>query len=336
MKPLKIPKVSSIKHEWFMRVARSKKMIREAVKIPETLIEKLKPFGPRFIKVSRAIPGDRKSGKNAVEHGFIDHPYEAEELEDWLEQGGNYGVLFGEGLAGIDIDDPQTYSRFAEQVETFTVQTGRGPEGKHAYIRTDVTENGAILDYPDEQGNRKNIGNIQARNKYTVGPKCNHYTGGRYKIVKDVPIAWVSKKQLEEIFGERLVWTGQRLRKTVAEQAQKEGKLIGFQIPIDKIVDFKELRQISAEEWQGAHPVHGSTTGQNFCVNKAKNCWHCFRCNSGGGPLSWLAVKHGLIKCDQAQKGALKGKLFLKTVELARYEGFDVKLEKRRLRSLTC
>lgn len=43
------------------------------------------------------------------------------------------------------------------------------------------------------------------------------------------------------------------------------------------------------------------------------------------GPLSWLAVKHGLIRCDQAQKGVLKGDLFLQTLDIARKEGYDIK-----------
>jgi len=71
-------------------------------------------------------------------------------------------------------------------------------------------------------------------------------------------------------------------------------------------------------EFQGAHPVHGSTTGFNFAVNVKENCWHCFRCNSGGGVLSWLAVREGIIPCDKAQKNALKGEKFKRVLEIAK------------------
>jgi len=296
------------------------------VKIPKSLIEKLKPFGPRVIKVKKPIPGERKSGKGALEHGWQNHPYNADDLEmqNWLKSGGNYGVLCGKGFYEVDLDDPEMRERFEAKVDTFTVKSGGGV-GRHAYIMSDITENGTILSLPDKDGKRENLGNVQAKNKYVVGPGCNHYTGGKYEIIKDIPLAWVSKEDLEEVFGEQLVWAGQRQKVTV-EQAKEEQDLIGIQIPMEEIVNFSELRQLSAEEWQGAHPIHGSTTGQNFCVNKAKNCWHCFRCNSGGGALSWLAVKHGLIRCDQAQKGVLKGELFFKTVQLARKEGYDIKL----------
>ena len=313
---------NSIKPEWFRRVRRSKKWIRDVVKIPETLVKKLKPFGPRFLKVEPPIPGDRKSGKGAVEHKWQERPYTAEEMEGWLKSGGNYGVLCGRGLYEIDLDDRETQERFEDKIETFTVKSGSG-EGRHYYIMSDATENGVILSLG------KNLGNIQVKNKYVVGPGSIHYTGGSYEIVKDVPFAWVSKAELETIFGEHLAWTGHKQRE-IETEAKEEAEMTGFHIPMEELVDLKELRQIGGDEWQGEHPIHGSTTGQNFCVNTAKNCWHCFRCNSGGGPLSWLAVKHGLIRCDQAQKGVLRGKIFHEVVELARKEGYDIELETER------
>jgi len=70
-------------------------------------------------------------------------------------------------------------------------------------------------------------------------------------------------------------------------------------------------------ELQGSHPVHGSDTGSNFCVNHGNNCWHCFRCNSGGGPLSWIAVQEGIIECHEAVSGGLTGDKFKKTIASA-------------------
>jgi len=301
------------------------------VKIPESLIEKLKPFGPRFIKVVWPVPGDPHSGKGAVDHGWPDHLMEADdpELQAWLEQGGNYGVVCGEGVIEIDLDDERMQAKFEAKVDTFTVRSGRtqGP-GKHYYCRSDVTENAEIADKPDENKQRKNLGNVQAHHKYVVGPGCNHFSGGTYEIIKDAPLAWIPKTLLQEIFREYIVWAGKG-QKLSEEEAKEEQDLIGCEIPIREIVqNFDELRQINAEEFQGAHPTHGSTTGQNFCVNVSKNCWHCFRCNSGGGSLMWLAVQHGLIRCDQAQKGVLRGELFLKTLELAKEAGYEIELPK--------
>jgi len=314
--------------------------VREPVKIPKELIEKLKPFGPRFIKVSKPILGDKKSGKGAIEKDWPNHPYEADdpELVKWLEGGGNYGFILGRGLYALDLDDPELQTIFEDEIDTFTLQSG-GKVGRHYLIMSDSTDNAtllSLLEETNEDEKRKNLGNLQVRNKYVVGPGSKHFSGGTYKILKDSPFAWVDRKKLFEIFGKHLVWTGQTMSSRLS---QKETSNLGFEIPIDQIIDMSKLRQISDQEWQGSHPIHGSDSGTNFCVNKVKNCWHCFRCNSGGGPLSWLAVKNKLIRCDQAQKAILRGKLLQDTLDIAEKLGFKKqemsKEEKQKLQK-TC
>jgi putative DNA primase/helicase len=41
----------------------------------------------------------------------------------------------------------------------------------------------------------------------------------------------------------------------------------------------------------------------------------------------WIAVKNGLIECHEAQKGVLRGAKFVEALNLAKKEGFDVKLQ---------
>jgi len=48
-------------------------------------------------------------------------------------------------------------------------------------------------------------------------------------------------------------------------------------------------------EIQGSNPFHGSTTGRNYSVNLKKGVWHCFRHNSGGGPLELMGVRDGIL-----------------------------------------
>jgi putative DNA primase/helicase len=74
------------------------------------------------------------------------------------------------------------------------------------------------------------------------------------------------------------------------------------------------------DEYRGTHPVHGSYTGQNLSVNLSKNVWHCFRHDTGGGPLAWLAVKHGFIDCGEAVSGSIRGKLFF---DILKAEGIE-------------
>lgn len=297
------------------------KQEREGVEIPEVLIEKLKPFGPRFVKVEPPQPGDKHSGKAPFEREFQKRPYEADdpELQEWLTAGGNYGILGGQGLIHIETDDKKMAKKL-EPYRTFATRSGSG-RGDHRTYRSDATENGVLI-HPKTG---KNLGNIQVKNRIIVGPNCHHYTGGTYKIIDDSPIAWLSKAEMEEIFGEYLSWTGKR-RREIEEQSLDEQEQIGFAIPLKELIDLSEMQVITNGEYQGEHPIHGSETGQNFCVNVKKNLWHCFRCNSGGGGLMWIAVKHGIIKCHEAQKGALKGEKFIEALKKAADEGFDIKL----------
>jgi len=293
---------------------------RKPVKIPDILIERLKPFGARFVKVEPPKIGDKNSGKAPFENEFQNNPHEANdpELQEWLNAGGNYGILLKQGVAAIETDDKKTTAKIEHRIKTFTQQSGSG-RGKHFLIRTDAMENGVLL----EPKTGKNLGNVQVKNKIIVGANCHHFTGGTYKIIDDSPIAWLSKEEITEIFGDALSWTGQR-RKELEEQSKDEEEQIGVAIPLQDLIDLDKLKPRGNDEFQGSHPIHGSETGQNFSVNLKKNVWHCFRCNSGGGGLMWIAVENKILKCHEAQKGALKGEKFLKTIQLAKEMGFDI------------
>ena len=51
---------------------------------------------------------------------------------------------------------------------------------------------------------------------------------------------------------------------------------------------------------------YGSTNNNNFVVHPEKNVWHCFRCQTGGA-LSLIAVLEGVIQCNEAVAGGLRG-----------------------------
>ena len=77
------------------------------------------------------------------------------------------------------------------------------------------------------------------------------------------------------------------------------------------------LEPKSQTELAGAHPQHGSSTGDNFNVNTAKGLWHCFRHGTGGDALSLIAVCAELLPCEQATAGAVRGDLFRQVVAIA-------------------
>lgn len=65
-------------------------------------------------------------------------------------------------------------------------------------------------------------------------------------------------------------------------------------------------RYISSDEIRGSHPIHGSSTGNNLCINIRKNTWYCFRHQTGGGAAEAYAVARGIIDCSEAGSGCLQ------------------------------
>jgi hypothetical protein len=77
-------------------------------------------------------------------------------------------------------------------------------------------------------------------------------------------------------------------------------------------------------EYFGTNPVHGSRTGKNFHINVNNNTWYCHRCNSGGGPLEWIAVKYEIISCCQAGPRCLKGEKYGQVLDRAKGLGYEI------------
>jgi hypothetical protein len=103
---------------------------------------------------------------------------------------------------------------------------------------------------------------------------------------------------------------------------------VGDQIAITNLIDISKLKKTPSGEYYGKHPIHGSTTGMNFFVNPSKNMWHCFRHNSGGDSMAWLAIMEGQCDCADFSVGGkkLKGKDFINTLKVAK-DRYNVKVE---------
>lgn len=237
------------------------------------------------------------------------YPFGHAVLAGYLEQGHNFGVLTGVGgLVVLDVDDLprlEALGIVARLPETFTVRTGRG--GLHFYLRCPGLIDKLILEDPelkDCEGDPLHLGELQALGQQVVGPGSRHPNGNFYEVLKDLPIASITKGELLQILSP--------LKRAEADQArparrqQGGGSSLGGLIPIDQVAWPKDIKERCGSEVRGSHPLHGSKSGKNFTINTSKNCWHCFRHKSGGGPLEWIAVMKGIISCQDARPGCLR------------------------------
>jgi hypothetical protein len=279
------------------------------VEIPQTLINKLAPLGPHFIRVA-------KHGKQALDDGWPQKPLEANDpkLQEWLKENGNYGVVTGFGLTVVEIDIPELQEIAKTKLpETFTVLSP-GHQGWHLYYVSSLDK---PIRLRDEKG--ESVGEVQGPGKMVLGPGSVHPNGKVYKIVNDRPLAQVTRQQLVEALKPWVI--PDKETDLVEALARQERKQSNIDLNILQVVPLAGLHR-QGNEYYGPHPVHGSDTGHNFWVNPSKNCWHCFRHKTGGGPLLWLAVEEGIIRCEDAGPGVLRGEVFKQVFKVAIEKGY--------------
>jgi len=97
-------------------------------------------------------------------------------------------------------------------------------------------------------------------------------------------------------------------------------------VPILKVLPEGHLQKMRrvGDKFRGPHFAHESHTGTNFVVDPAKGAWFCFRHTRGGGWLSLLAIREGLVKCEEiGEKGTAKlsGEVLAATLKRAKELG---------------
>lgn len=277
----------------------------------------------RFIRVAakskRPIDQDWQETAN--------YQFDSSDLLQHLQDGGNYGIICGPGeVRVLDCDELSRLEELgvlAKFPQTFAVQSRAGRAHRY-YLIPELKKKIVLFDpiLKDENGQPLHLGEIQGPGTQIVAPGSIHsVTGEPYKVIDDSPIAALSleevKAAIEGLKTSRV--TEQILHRT--ETSPKEDDQFR-NIRIDDIAYPKgETRRIG-DEIQGTHPTHGSTTGKNFRIDLKKNTWYCDRCHSGGGPALWLAVESGILRCDQAASGALRGDDFRKVLRIAEDKGY--------------
>lgn len=286
-------------------------------------IKKLGRAGARFCKV---YPGQKRPVGTAWNEEENTFSSENEELLEWVrsEQGeylGNYGVVGGFGdLTILDEDDDRiTRLRKANLPSTFVVSSCHNDY--HSYFVVPNFGGSIRLQDPEDPGTV--VGDIQDKGKMVIGPGSVIYpehdakkkTGGYYEVVNGRLPAFVKESTIKEAFGEFINARKKRKeRKDEFRDTDAEPKTYDVKITeVGKIKESIEEGKLSYRKggkydgyYVGPHPIHGSTTGQNFHVVPKLNCFHCFRNghDSGGGPLWWLAIEEGLIDCSEAYRGS--------------------------------
>lgn len=246
--------------------------------------------------------------KAAFEPGWQKNPHNYQSISNHFPRE-NYGVICGKEVRVLDDDSPdqKLIKLFLEHFgQTFRVRD-------HLYIKFDNEKSDKIIFY-DLDG--EHLGELQGEGTYVVGPGSTHPSGEIYDVRNDLDIKTISYDKFFEVFGKYT----KTIKRIVREHKPTSWKGDNItEIPIGNIISFVGLKDVGDGNYQGPHPYHGSqNTGMNFRVDSFNNSWHCFRCQSGGGPSELIGVMEGVIDCSQAGTSCYTGDDGREVIKLAR------------------
>ena len=266
-------------------------------------LDLLRNFNDPCFRAIKLLP----NRKEPLEKGWtIDHnyPYGSPEIDDWVRNGGNIGIFCPHGdCCFVDADTKEIQELLDSKLPTSWYSTGRPGHRQYVY---------GISDPPMKNHPLKDGAYIKGQNGYAVGPGSTHPNGTIYGLSKsDRPVLTVTQAELLEVLQPFMVRDKEKKETRVSNAAKEDQwKSLG------DLIDLSQFRH-SGTQYQGSHPIHGSETGVNLSIDTNKNVWHCFRHDSGGSGLEWIAVKEGVIDCADAVPGTLRGEKFWEVLEIA-------------------
>lgn len=241
-------------------------------------------------------------------HGHNDATPDPRKVREWWKEhpNANIGVnCKASGIVVIDTDPRNdghlTLAALEEEhspmPETLTALTSyqNGTRGRHYY-------------YGAPAGSVKLKGTMGTGidvkySGYVIMPPSKHPSGTCYEWVNPAtPIADLPEWAYDLIIDTSATRPKRRLSSndvgTISDQ---------YGLKVEDYLWPVNARKIGPGEYRGEHPTHGSTGGQNLCVNTDTNTWFCFRHRTGGGPVEAMAVARGIIRCEDARPGCIEG-----------------------------
>ncbi len=229
-------------------------------------------------------------------------------------------VLDIDGKEGI-AELKEITDKYGNLPETRVVISGSG-DGLHYYFAgwVDRVNSGSLSENIHIKGNTGSA--------YVVAPPTLHASGKRYTYLRrcspvDAP-EWLIN----------LIATRNRTSGAKLTPEQLECRATN-EVPITRLLT-KELLKGLHEEGnliRGSHPIHGSKTGRNFCIDKTINRWFCNRegHHSSGGLFEFAAMVAGICKCEDFARPSddaihippLQGKKFVEAVQFCLDSGID-------------
>lgn len=281
------------------------------------------------IPVLPLAPGKKIPYAVLVPNGFHNATTDHEIIKEWWRvcPSVNLGVVVGpaSNIFVLDVDnkggkDGNAALKLLQEhweplSKTYTVQTATG--GRHFYFTFPKALQGKQLKKELAPGLDLKF------NGYVVAP-LSSVNGSSYDVLEGeftTRAEWPQSLIELSIKQERTIDPGELARRERLVSRNGGSLCEEHGITLADVLTLPSNARRVSEGYLIEHPIHGATGDGNLYVNPSKNLWCCYRCDSGGDPITWIAVREGFIDCADAGAGALDKETFKKCVNVLRDEG---------------
>jgi hypothetical protein len=257
-------------------------------------------------------------------NGFKDASTDEATIKQWWTRtpDANVGIRVGpeSNLLVIDVDNKNRKDGNKSLIEmcgrtdfdTLNTHVETTPHGFHLYYN-----------YPEELLQKP----LKAEMAEGIDLKYNGYVvaapsvlsdASKYQddghSVADFPSSWIELSIKDEL--------SQQDWDTIQRRtADRDGELVcqKYGIAMLDVLTLPADARATSEGYLIKHPIHGASGKGNLFVNTQRNLFCCYRHQTGGDPLNWIAIREGFIDCSEA--GKLDTDTFKKCLEVLRREG---------------
>lgn len=258
-------------------------------------------------------------------NGFKDASTDETTIKHWWTKtpNANVGLLVGpeSGLLVLDVDNKRGRDgnkslrelRNKTGFETINTRVETTPSsGFHLYYV-----------YPDELRDKPLKAELAEglelkHNGYIVAAPSVLKDGGTYEdtnhAVADFPQNWIELCIKEESSQQQ--WDSIQRRSL---NSSSESTCQKYGITMADVLKLPPDARATGEGYLIIHPIHGATGHGNLFVNTKRNLFCCYHHQTGGDPITWIAIREGFIDCSQA--GKLDPETFRRCLEVLYSEG---------------
>jgi len=229
-------------------------------------------------------------------------------LNEWLKEGGDYGVQTNNSfveidgikrqLLNIDFDNREFQDKLIDKFpETFTTTSGSPKNCVHIWLATDKHEKKFAIG--DEEGNT--LADIFGQHGQVLAPGSRHKSGSVYSVVNDVPIAFIPYNEVLAILKP---YMKKEEKVIVVAPKVSYGNNSFYNMVRSKIdvIDVLNKLGINTERPRTDCPLHSSEGHE--CLHFDKDKWYCHHnaCKKSGNLFTLVKLAYNLDTRETFEK----------------------------------